>query len=213
MTVICLLLFIGAMGKSAQLGLHTWLPDAMEGPTPVSALIHAATMVTAGVFMVCRLSPMFEYAPVALNVVTVVGAATALFAATVGLVPERHQARDRLFDLLAARLHVLRRRRVGLRRGDVPSVHPCLLQGAAVPGRGLGHPRDVRRAGHAQDGRHLAKIPYTYAVMWIGSLSLAGIPFFAGFYSKDTILEAAFGAHAMDWAAEKKNAGSWDVPI
>ena len=86
MDTLCLLLFIGAMGKSAQLGLHTWLPDAMEGPTPVSALIHAATMVTAGVFMVCRLSPMFEYAPTALAVVTIVGAATAFFAATIGLV-------------------------------------------------------------------------------------------------------------------------------
>jgi NADH-quinone oxidoreductase subunit L len=85
LTTICILLFIGAMGKSAQLGLHTWLPDAMEGPTPVSALIHAATMVTAGVFMVCRLSPMFEYAPTALAVVCFVGASTALFAATVGL--------------------------------------------------------------------------------------------------------------------------------
>src|SRR3546814_211051 len=84
MTVLCLLLFVGAMGKSAQLGLHTWLPDAMEGPTPVSALIHAATMVTAGVFMVCRLSPMFEAAPIALGVVTFVGAATCFFAATVG---------------------------------------------------------------------------------------------------------------------------------
>ena len=86
MTLLCILLFIGAMGKSAQLGLHTWLPDAMEGPTPVSALIHAATMVTAGVFMVCRLSPMFETSQTALNVVTLVGAATALFAATVGTV-------------------------------------------------------------------------------------------------------------------------------
>jgi NADH-quinone oxidoreductase subunit L len=85
LTIICILLFIGAMGKSAQIGLHTWLPDAMEGPTPVSALIHAATMVTAGVFMVCRLSPMFEYAPVALAMVTYVGAITAIFAATVGL--------------------------------------------------------------------------------------------------------------------------------
>jgi NADH-quinone oxidoreductase subunit L len=84
MDVLCILLFIGAMGKSAQLGLHTWLPDAMEGPTPVSALIHAATMVTAGVFMVCRLSPMFETAPVALAMVTFIGAATCLFAATVG---------------------------------------------------------------------------------------------------------------------------------
>src|SRR3954447_9602652 len=84
MTVLCILLFIGAMGKSAQLGLHTWLPDAMEGPTPVSALIHAATMVTAGVFMVCRLSPMFETSPTALGVVTFVGAATCFFAATVG---------------------------------------------------------------------------------------------------------------------------------
>ncbi|HBC16723.1 MAG TPA: NADH-quinone oxidoreductase subunit L, partial [Erythrobacter sp.] len=84
MDVLCILLFIGAMGKSAQLGLHTWLPDAMEGPTPVSALIHAATMVTAGVFMVCRLSPMFETAPVALGMVTFIGAATCIFAATVG---------------------------------------------------------------------------------------------------------------------------------
>ena len=149
MTLLCLLLFVGAMGKSAQLGLHTWLPDAMEGPTPVSALIHAATMVTAGVFMVCRLSPMFETSATALHVVTYVGAATCIFAATVGTRPERHQAGDRLFDLLAARLHVLRRRRRRLRRGDVPPVHPRLLQGAAVPRRGLGDPRDAPRAGHA----------------------------------------------------------------
>src|SRR5690606_23345486 len=85
METLCILLFIGAMGKSAQLGLHSWLPDAMEGPTPVSALIHAATMVTAGVFMVCRLSPMFEHAPLALGIVTVIGASTALFAATIGV--------------------------------------------------------------------------------------------------------------------------------
>ena len=85
LTTICLLLFIGAMGKSAQIGLHTWLPDAMEGPTPVSALIHAATMVTAGVFMVVRLSPMFEYAPLALTIITIIGASTAFFAATIGL--------------------------------------------------------------------------------------------------------------------------------
>jgi hypothetical protein len=149
MTILCLLLFIGAMGKSAQLGLHTWLPDAMEGPTPVSALIHAATMVTAGVFMVCRLSPMFEAAPVALGFVTFIGAATCFFAATGRHLPVGHQAGDRLFDLLAARLHVLRRRRRRLRRGDVPPVHPRVLQGAAVPRRGQRDPRDAPRAGHA----------------------------------------------------------------
>ena len=97
---------MGAMGKSAQFLLHTWLPDAMEGPTPVSALIHAATMVTAGVFMVARLSPLFELAPIALGFVTIIGATTAFFAATVGAGADRHQARGRLFDLLAARLHV-----------------------------------------------------------------------------------------------------------
>jgi NADH-quinone oxidoreductase subunit L len=153
LTVICLLLFVGAMGKSAQFLLHTWLPDAMEGPTPVSALIHAATMVTAGVFMVARMSPLFEFSDTALAVVTIVGASTCVLRGDGRLRAERHQARDRLFDVLAARLHVLRLRRLGLCGGRVPSVHARLLQGAAVPGRRLGHPRHVRRAGHAQDGR------------------------------------------------------------
>ncbi len=143
MTILCLLLFIGAMGKSAQLGLHTWLPDAMEGPTPVSALIHAATMVTAGVFMVCRLSPMFETSEVAQGVVMFVGAATCFFAATVGDDAVGHQARHRLFDLFAARLHVLRRGRGCLWRRDVPPVHARLLQGFAVPRRRFGHPCDA----------------------------------------------------------------------
>jgi NADH-quinone oxidoreductase subunit L len=138
LTTICILLFIGAMGKSAQLGLHTWLPDAMEGPTPVSALIHAATMVTAGVFMVCRLSPMFEYAPVALELVTYVGAFTAFFAATIGLTQ---------FDIKRVIAY------------SIPPHDPRLLQGALVPGLRLGDPRHVGRAGHAQDGRPLQDDP------------------------------------------------------
>ena len=149
MTLLCILLFIGACGKSAQLGLHTWLPDAMEGPTPVSALIHAATMVTAGVFMVCRLSPMFQTSATATAVVTIVGAAHRDLRGDGRHRAERHQAGDRLFDLLAARLHVLRRRRRRLWRGDVPPLHPRLLQGAALPRRGQRDPRHAPRAGHA----------------------------------------------------------------
>ena len=144
---------MGAMGKSAQFLLHTWLPDAMEGPTPVSALIHAATMVTAGVFMVARLSPLFELAPTALQVVTLVGAVTAFFAATVGLVQNdiKRVIAYSTCSQLGYMFVALRRRR--LRRRHLPPVHARLLQGAAVPGRRLGHPRHAPRAGHAQDGR------------------------------------------------------------
>ncbi len=156
LTVTCILLFVGAMGKSAQIGLHTWLPDAMEGPTPVSALIHAATMVTAGVFMLARLSPLFEYAPVALAVVVVIGAHHRDLRRHHRHGAERHQARHRLFDLQPVGLHVHRRRRLGLWRGDLPPHDPRLLQGAPVPQRRLGHPCHVGRAGHAQDGRAVA---------------------------------------------------------
>ena len=157
---LCLLLFMGAMGKSAQFLLHTWLPDAMEGPTPVSALIHAATMVTAGVFMVARLSPVFEYAPTALVVVTAIGAINGVLRRNRRPRSERHQARHRLFDMLAARLHVrcLRCRR--LFRRHLPPLHARLLQGAAVPWRRFRHPRHASRTGHAQHGRSRTQDPH-----------------------------------------------------
>ena len=193
--VVSILLFIGAMGKSAQLGLHTWLPDAMEGPTPVSALIHAATMVTAGVFLICRLSPVIEYAPVALDIITFVGALTAIFAATVGMTQ---------FDIKRVIAYSTCSQLGYMFFAAGVSAYPAamfhltthaffkalLFLGAGSVIHALSNEQDLRNMGGIW-----RQIPVTYAIMWIGSLALAGFPFFAGFYSKDMILEAAYGAH------------------
>ena len=194
LTVICLLLFVGAMGKSAQLGLHTWLPDAMEGPTPVSALIHAATMVTAGIFMVARLSPLFEYSETALAVVTIVGASTAIFAATIGCVQTdikrviAYSTMSQLGYMFFA---------CGVSAYSAGIFHlmthayfkALLFLGAGSVIHAMSDEQDMRKMG----GLWRA-IPVTYTVMWVGSLALAGIWPFAGFFSKDTILEAAYAA-------------------
>lgn len=197
LTTICVLLFIGAMGKSAQLGLHTWLPDAMEGPTPVSALIHAATMVTAGVFMVCRMSPLFELAPSVLALVTIVGASTAFFAATVGLTQTdikrviAYSTCSQLGYMFFA---------AGVSAYGAAMFHlmthaffkALLFLGAGSVIHAMHHEQDMRNMGG------LAKhIKITYALMWIGTLALVGIPPFAGFFSKDIVLESAFAAHSQ----------------
>ncbi|MBF0176744.1 MAG: NADH-quinone oxidoreductase subunit L [Magnetococcales bacterium] len=196
MTLICLLLFVGAMGKSAQLGLHTWLPDAMEGPTPVSALIHAATMVTAGVFMVCRASPLFELSETALSVVTVVGAATAFFAASVGLVQndiKRVVAYSTCSQLgymfFAAGVSAYAASMFHLMTHAFFKALLFLGSGAVISA--MHHEQDMRLMGGLK-----SKIPLTYALMMVGTLALTGFPFFAGFYSKDVILESAYAAHS-----------------
>ncbi len=194
LTVICLLLFIGCMGKSAQIGLHTWLPDAMEGPTPVSALIHAATMVTAGVFLVARCSPLFEYAPVARDVVTLVGAVTCFFAASIALVQNdikkiiAYSTCSQLGYMFFA---------CGVSAYAAGVFHllthgffkALLFLGAGSVIHAMSGEQDIRKMGGIW-----RKIPFTYVCMWVGSLALAGIYPFAGFYSKDLILEAAFAS-------------------
>jgi len=194
LTITCLLLFVGAMGKSAQLGLHTWLPDAMEGPTPVSALIHAATMVTAGVFMVCRCSPLFEQAPDAMTVVTIIGALTAFFAATVGLV-QNDIKRVIAYSTCSQLGYMFFAAGVGAYAAAMFHLmthaffKALLFLGAGSVIHGVSGEQDMRKMGG------LWKLmPVTYVFMWIGSLALAGIPFFAGYYSKDMILEAAYAA-------------------
>ena len=190
--LICFLLFIGAMGKSAQIFLHTWLPDAMEGPTPVSALIHAATMVTAGVFLVVRCSPIYEYSPVVLNFITVIGMSTALFAATVALVQNdikkiiAYSTCSQLGYMFFA---------TGVGAYNVAMFHlfthaffkALLFLGAGSVIHSFHDEQDINKMGGVY--KHL---PYTYVLMMIGTLALTGFPFLSGFYSKDLIIEFAY---------------------
>ena len=196
LTTICLFLFVGAMGKSAQFLLHTWLPDTMEGPTPVSALIHAATMVTAGVFMVARLSPMFELAPIALGVVTVVGATTAFFAATVGLV-QNDIKRVVAYSTCSQLGYMFVAEGVGAYGTGIFHLFThaffkaLLFLGAGAVIHALHHEQDMRRMGGLRK-----VLPFTWAMMLIGTLSLTGFPFTSGFVSKDAVIEAAYAAHS-----------------
>ncbi|AKH41679.1 NADH-quinone oxidoreductase subunit L [Altererythrobacter atlanticus] len=200
MTIICLLLFVGAMGKSAQLGLHTWLPDAMEGPTPVSALIHAATMVTAGVFMVCRLSPMFEAAPAALTFVTFVGGATCFFAATVGTT-QWDIKRVIAYSTCSQLGYMFFAAGVGAYGAAMFHLFThaffkaLLFLGAGSVIHAMHHEQDMRYYGGLR--KH---IPITFWAMMAGTLAITGVGIywlhagFAGFHSKDAILEAAFAS-------------------
>src|SRR6056297_1604837 len=200
--LVAFLLFIGAMGKSAQLILHTWLPDAMEGPTPVSALIHAATMVTAGVFLVCRMSPIMEYAPEAMAFVTFLGATTAFFAATVGLV--QHDIKRVIAYSTCSQLgYMFVAAGVGVY--SVAMFHlfthaffkAMLFLGAGSVIHGMHHEQDMRNYGGLRK-----KIPYTFWAMMIGTLAITGVGIpllyvgfpigFAGFVSKDAVIESAF---------------------
>ena len=196
LTLTALLLFMGAMGKSAQFLLHTWLPDAMEGPTPVSALIHAATMVTAGVFMVARLSPIFEYAPVALTVVIVIGATTAFFAATVGLV-QNDIKRVIAYSTCSQLGYMFVALGVGAYSAGVFHLFThaffkaLLFLGAGSVIHAMHHEQDMRNMGGLR--KH---IPLTAAAMTIGTLALTGFPLFAGYFSKDAIIESAYAAVA-----------------
>ena len=201
MSLLCILLFIGAMGKSAQLGLHTWLPDAMEGPTPVSALIHAATMVTAGVFMVCRLSPLFETSQFALDVVTIVGATTAIFAATVGLV-QTDIKRVIAYSTCSQLGYMFFAAGTGAYGAAMFHLFThaffkaLLFLGAGSVIHAMHHEQDMRYYGGLR--KH---IPLTFLAMMAGTLAITGVGIlgvggFAGFYSKDAIIEAAFASES-----------------
>jgi len=197
-SIICFFLFIGSVGKSAQLGLHTWLPDAMEGPTPVSALIHAATLVTAGVFLIARSSPLFEYTPGVLNLVTITGACTAFFAATVGLLQNdlkrviAYSTCSQLGYMVFA---------CGLSNYSVGVFHlanhaffkALLFLGAGSVIHAVADEQDMRKMGGLRK-----LVPFTYSMMIIGSLALIGFPFLTGFYSKDVVLEVAYGKYTSE---------------
>jgi len=195
--LICILLFIGAMGKSAQLGLHTWLPDAMEGPTPVSALIHAATMVTAGVFLISRCSYLFEFSSFSLNVIVIIGSATAFFAATTGLF-QNDMKRVIAYSTCSQLGYMIFA--CGLSSYDVGLFHlsnhaffkALLFLGAGSVIHALSDEQDMRRMGGIKN-----LLPFSYAIMLIGSLALMGFPFLAGFYSKDVILEVSFAKFSL----------------
>jgi len=195
MSVICICLFIGAMGKSAQVPLHVWLPNSMEGPTPISALIHAATMVTAGIFMVARMSPLFELSDTALSFVIVIGATTALFMAFLGIVQndiKRVVAYSTLSQLgyMTVALGVSAYSAAIFHLMTHAFFKALLFLGAGSVIIALHHEQDLRKMGG------LARfMPITYVTMWIGSLALAGVPPFAGFFSKDAIIEATGLSH------------------
>ncbi len=195
--VIGVLLFIGAMGKSAQLGLHVWLPDAMEGPTPVSALIHAATMVTAGVFLMARMSPLMDYAPNALAFVTIIGGSTALFAATVGCA-QNDIKRVIAYSTCSQLGYMFVAAGVGAYQASIFHLlthaffKAMLFMGAGSVIHAMSDEQDMRKMGGIWK-----LIPITYVIMWIGNLALAGVPPFSGFYSKDAILEAAWASDTL----------------
>lgn len=193
--IICLFLFIGSISKSAQIGLHTWLPDAMEGPTPVSALIHAATLVTAGVFLIIRCSPLFEFAPITLVVILVIGGLTTIFAATAATAQNdiKKVIAFSTCSQLGYMVFIC-----GLSYYHISMFHlinhaffkALLFLSAGSVIHSMSGEQDVRKYGKIAN-----IIPYTYSCMFVGFIALSGLPFLAGFYSKDLILETAYATY------------------
>jgi NADH:ubiquinone oxidoreductase subunit 5 (subunit L)/multisubunit Na+/H+ antiporter MnhA subunit len=197
LNTICFFLFIGSVGKSAQIGLHIWLPDAMEGPTPVSALIHAATLVTAGVFLIIRCSPLFEFAPTILFIILLIGGLTAFFAATIALTQDdiKKVIAYSTCSQLGYMVFIC-----GLSAYNLSLFHlinhaffkALLFLGAGSVIHAMLGEQDMRRFGSL-----INLIPYTYSMMLVGFFALAGFPFLSGFYSKDLILELAFSKYSL----------------